>query len=229
MARHGVPAVVISDNGPQFSAAEFKRFSNSYGFEHKTSSPHFPQSNGEAERAVKTIKQLLQKAEDPYLALLAYRTTPLQNGYSPAELLMNRRLRSTLPTIPALLQPSIPDTAVLTQRVMAYREKQKEQFDRRHRANSLDPLEPGDTVWIPDRGASGVVVDQAAPRSYNVETSSGELRRNRRHLNSMTNPGSSDEANTDGGILVPTPKIVCLLLCKVKQRLPHQHRLTQIH
>jgi len=41
---------------------------------------------------------------------------PPQSGYSPAELLMNCCLCSTLPIIPALIQPSIPDTAVLTQR-----------------------------------------------------------------------------------------------------------------
>ncbi|KAJ8369344.1 hypothetical protein SKAU_G00093720 [Synaphobranchus kaupii] len=68
----------------------------------------FPQSNGEAECMVQTVKNL-KKAADPYLALLAYRVTPLQNGYSPAELLMGRQLYTTVPTLPALLDPSLPD------------------------------------------------------------------------------------------------------------------------
>ena len=60
-------------------------------FDHVTSSPPvYPQANGEAERAMKTIKQLLEKNSDPYLALLAYHSTPLENGYSPSELLMER-------------------------------------------------------------------------------------------------------------------------------------------
>ena len=94
-----------SDNGPQFSSNAFAKFSDTYGFKHTTSSPHFPQSNGEAERAVQTIKGLLQKAADPYLALVAYRSTPMQHGWSPAELSMGRKLRSRIPVRPEVLCP----------------------------------------------------------------------------------------------------------------------------
>ena len=41
---------------------------------------------------VRTIKDLLNKSDDPYLAILAYRSTPLENGYSPAELLISHLL-----------------------------------------------------------------------------------------------------------------------------------------
>ncbi len=95
---HGVPETLVTDNGPQFSGHSFASFAASYGFVHVTSSPRFPQSNGEAERAVKMVKALLKKANDPYLALFAYRATPLQNGYNPAQLLMGRRLQMTVYT-----------------------------------------------------------------------------------------------------------------------------------
>ena len=104
-ARHGVPEVVVTDNGPQYASDTFRRFAAARGFLHTTSSPRFPQSNGEAERAVKTLKCLLAKSDNPYDTLLAYRSTPLSNGYSPAELLMGRKLRTPIPTIPALLEP----------------------------------------------------------------------------------------------------------------------------
>ena len=52
-SRHGIPQTVISDNGPQYSAAIFKEFASLYGFTHTTSSPQFPQANGAAERASK--------------------------------------------------------------------------------------------------------------------------------------------------------------------------------
>ena len=54
------------------------------------------------------MKNLLKKSRDPYLALLAYRSTPLEVGFSPAELLMSRRLRTTVPDIQKQRQPSIP-------------------------------------------------------------------------------------------------------------------------
>jgi len=67
----------VSDNGPQYDSHEFTAFAKSYPFCHTTSSPHFLQSNGHAERAVQTTKKLLKGAEDPYLALLTYRSTSL--------------------------------------------------------------------------------------------------------------------------------------------------------
>ncbi len=51
-ARHGIPETFVSNNGPQFSGAAMKAFASDYGFDHVTSSPKFPQSNGEAERTV---------------------------------------------------------------------------------------------------------------------------------------------------------------------------------
>lgn len=97
-SRHGIPEIVVSDNGPQYSSREFCEFAESYAFTHVTSSPHYAQSNGHAERTVKTVKKLLQEAEDPHMALLTYRSTPFPwCGLSPSELLMGRQLRANLP------------------------------------------------------------------------------------------------------------------------------------
>ena len=64
-ARHGIPEQVRSDNGPQYASVEFTHFATEWGFKHVTSSPRFPQSNGEVERAVKTTKSFLKKEKDP--------------------------------------------------------------------------------------------------------------------------------------------------------------------
>jgi len=76
-SRHGIPQEVISDNGPQHDSTELKEFASSYGFNHITSSPYYPQGNGLAEHMVKTVKNLLKEAPDMYLTLLSYRATPL--------------------------------------------------------------------------------------------------------------------------------------------------------
>ena len=115
-ARHGIPEEVISDNGPQYIGEPFIKFSKEYGFVHTTSSPKHRQGNGEAERGVKTVKSLLEKSTDPYLALLSYRSTPLRNGYSPAELLMGRQLRTNVPLVLDKLKPSVPDLKELKRR-----------------------------------------------------------------------------------------------------------------
>ena len=199
-ARHGIPQEVFSDNGPQYSSMEFSDFAKEYKFVHTTSSPKFPQSNGEAERAVRTIKTLLQKADDPYAALLAYRSTPVRCGYSPAELLMNRQLRSTVPIAPTQLQPMVPDYSKLKEREETMREKQTENFNSRHQSRELTPLFPGETVWVTDQQTLAAVVELSSPRSYQVQTSSGMLRRNRRHLNPLRNIVSDAQMEPDPNV-----------------------------
>ena len=48
---------VISDNGPQFIARDFKEFIRASNMSHVRTSPHYPQSNGKLERWHSTIKQ----------------------------------------------------------------------------------------------------------------------------------------------------------------------------
>ena len=79
-ARHGIPDKVISDNGPQFISQQFNDFKLKWEFDHRTSSPRYPKSNGKAENAVKSAKQLMKKAkhsgQKPWLAVLDFRNTP---------------------------------------------------------------------------------------------------------------------------------------------------------
>ena len=98
-SEYGVPETLISDNGPQFANYKFKEFCAEYGIDHNTSSPRFPQSNGMAERTVQTVKNLLKRSltsnQDPSVALLNFRSTPISASLpSPAELLHGRRLRT---------------------------------------------------------------------------------------------------------------------------------------
>ena len=99
----GVPNMIVSDNGPQYTLAEFKDFMKQWQIEHRVSSPRNPQSNGMAERCVQTMKASLIKTmeigEDVNLALLTYKTTPLSHSLpSPAELLNSRKYKTLLTT-----------------------------------------------------------------------------------------------------------------------------------
>lgn len=65
-SRYGIPTVVRSYNGPQFSSSVFKEFAAKYNnFKHVTSSPTYAQSNGMAERAVQLVKKILAKKRRP--------------------------------------------------------------------------------------------------------------------------------------------------------------------
>ena len=85
-SRHGVCDIFTSDNGGCYSGQAMQKFMKEYGIKHITSSPRYPLGNAEAERAVQTCKRLLEKSDDPYIALMHYRATPLSNGYSPSQL-----------------------------------------------------------------------------------------------------------------------------------------------
>ena len=101
-SEHGIPKVLHSDNGPQYASAQFDDFCISWGMTHKTSSPHYPQSNGFTEPCIKSIKHAPQRAKysgaDPQLTLLALQATPIDTKLpSPAELLYQYQLRTTIP------------------------------------------------------------------------------------------------------------------------------------
>ncbi len=182
-ARHRIPNVVISDNGPQFASKEYQEFAEKWEFQHITSSPYHPEANGKAERTVQTIKTLLKKAlkdeEDPYLALMNFRACPSPDGTpSPATMLMNRKLRTRLPRMNQ--EKSHLDKAILEKQ-----QKQKQYYDAK--TKPLPPLAEGSTVRI-HRGKSWdslaqVVKTADSPRSYILQDEAGKiLRRNRRDL-----------------------------------------------
>ena len=61
----GVTPRVISDNGPQFIAKDFKEFIRVCGMTHVKTSPYYPQSNGKIERWHRTLKGDCIRTETP--------------------------------------------------------------------------------------------------------------------------------------------------------------------
>ena len=186
-ARHGIPCELFSDNGPQFSSCEFAAFARDWGFQHLTSSPTYPKSNGLAETSVKTVKNMMKKAKDRddfQKSLLIYRSAPLLNGLSPAQMLMGRRIRSNLPVNEDLLTPK--GAHKIRKAKEEQKVKQRHLHDRT--AKHLPLLKPGDVVRLRDISTGtwrqqGRVEKEVAPRSYRIQTENGlSLRRNRTDL-----------------------------------------------
>ena len=107
-ATHGLPDMLVSDNGTGFVSKEFGHFMAKNGILHVKTAPRHPSSNGLLERSVRTFKDGMKKLAgsegtvNTKLSrfLLAYRSTPqTTTGITPAELLFIRRLRTRLDLI----------------------------------------------------------------------------------------------------------------------------------
>ena len=185
-SRPGIPLSLTSDNVP-FKSHEFVEFAEYYGFNFEPASPHHPNSNGKAEKAVQIVKRLLQKCfekgEDPYLAILNYRSAPLECGRSPSQLLMSRELKTRLPQ--AQLQHAEQPYEAMD-KIRRSRACQKFYHDKNTRV--LKSLDQGQVVRIYDRqrkifAEKAVVLKEHSHNSYLVLTERGStLRRNRDQL-----------------------------------------------
>ena len=190
----GIPCRIISDNGPHFASARYRQFAKDWNITHVTSSPSYARSNGFAERYVQTVKHTFKKAkqsgQDPQLALLCLRATPIDSKLpSPAELLMQRKIQTPLLT---KITNSHRDHEDIQSRLQDRQSAMKEHHDKY--AQDLPPLYRGQSVryqaqlngpWIPAQ----VVQNSAEPRSYILSTPNGKtIRRNRVHIRETAEP-----------------------------------------
>ena len=102
-ATFGIPEILVTDNGSNFTSSEFEEFLKFNGIRHIKTAPYHPASNGLAERAVQTVKSGKKKLTSGTLEtrvarfLFNYRITPqTTTGVSPSELLFGRCLRCHL-------------------------------------------------------------------------------------------------------------------------------------
>ncbi|XP_015779356.1 PREDICTED: uncharacterized protein K02A2.6-like, partial [Acropora digitifera] len=153
-SRHGIPDILMTDNGPQYTSREFTEFTREWEFKYLTSSPYHSRSNGKSESAfkifvLKVVKNLFKKAiadkKDPWLALLDYRNTPTEGiKSSPCHRLMSRRTRTLVLVTTNLLYPEVVDG--VQESLQLRRQKAKSYFDRN--AKTLPELDIGQDVRV---------------------------------------------------------------------------------
>ena len=173
-----------------YASADFAKFAKDWHFQHITSSPRYPQSNGKIESAVQICESIMEKAArgkcEPDFGLLDYENTPTELGSSPAQRLFSRRTRNLLPLTRKLLEPETLHTQDVQQNLINSRQKQAFYYNLKGKA--LPELQPGQTVRVKKPNEStwtqAVCKKMIGPRSYVVVSGNRTYRRNRRQLRS---------------------------------------------
>lgn len=187
-ARFGIPEKLQADNMP-FNSREFLEFAREWDFECIFSSPRYPKSNGLEEKGVPICKALIKKSlstkTDISKALMNYRNTVLKDiGLSPAQLLVNKCIKTKLPCTLPQLRPKLNSNVI--QSHMNRRKIQKTYYDKQ--AKPLNPLSANEKMMLYDSNSKTWKPAQvekicAQPRSYIVKTNDGQcVRRNRSFL-----------------------------------------------
>ena len=143
-ATHGLPEMLVTDNGTVFTSMEFQQFMKRNGIRHVKTAPYHPASNGLAERAVQAFKEHMKKSSNDSIEtrvarfLFSYRRTPHSTtGIAPAELLLGRLPRSHLDLVKPNLQKKF---------------RSKQFFQTKYHDNQAQErhFEVGDKVFILD-------------------------------------------------------------------------------
>ena len=227
MVTFGVPVEVSTDWGPEFKGYETQDFFNRWGIHHRRSSSYNPSSNGRAELGVKTGKRLLMENIGPsgelntdrvVQALLTYRNTPEPGcKLSPAQILLGRPLRDTLPYINKdsmvfnnpNVHPQWRDAWAAKEDALKTRYVKTLETLQEH-SRPLPPLRQGEAVIVQNQTGhspkkwdrSGIVVETKNNDQYVIKMSgSGRLTlRNRRFLRKCTLPTGTSKS------MSPTPQ-----------------------
>ena len=193
-AAYGLPEQVVSDNGLQFTAEEFKDFMKVNGIKHIRSTPYHPSTNGLVERFVQMFKRAMRAGESEGKPmhhrlvnfLLTYRSSlHATTNVAPGDLILKRHLRTRFD----LLRPDW-NREVCSKQAMHKKERdvhsRKQEFYVGNRVLAKNFLD-GDK-WVP-----GVIVERKGPLSYIVQIRTGAQWR--RHVDQLRDSGEIKEGD----------------------------------
>ena len=199
----GIPEELASDGGPEFTAADTRKFLQNYGVHHRLSSVAFARSNGRAELGVKTMKRLLTDNTNHngdldtnafQRAILQYRNTPdRETRVSPAMCVFGRQIRDFIPVLPGKYKPHNAWNETLQSRESALCHRHIKACDRlSEHTRRLSPLKVGDHVRIQNQTGpnplkwdrTGIVVEVRQFDQYvvKIDGSNRPTLRNRKFL-----------------------------------------------
>ena len=173
------PDTLVSDSGPCYVAKTFASLMKEYAVNHITSSPHYPQCKGLAEKFVQIVKNLFYKVKDEgtniYKCLMIYHNAPLAStSKSPMQMLQQRSARSQLPMSNAACR----QLGIAAEQMTA----SKNQHLPLHDLHIGQEVMCQDFIikrWFP----TTIKALCPEPRSYQIETSEGVIyRRTQNHL-----------------------------------------------
>ena len=179
-SEYGWPETIVSDNGPCYTSEIFTNLMSEYNVNPITSSPHYPQSNGLAEKYVQIVKNLFyiakEEGKDLYKCLMVYHNTPLSSSLQlPMQILASRSARSNLPMSNAARRQKGLDCEHL-------RTKSKNEqvpLHDLHLNQAVMYQDPNDKRWYP----ATITRLCQEPRSYLITTKQGvQYRKTQAHL-----------------------------------------------
>ena len=192
-ATHGLPEMLVSDNGCAFTSKEFQTFTSRNGIRHMKCSAYHPSTNGLAERTVQTLKEALKKTTgdmETRLARFLFQCSITTHTTTPAELLLGRKPRTHLDLIRPESSGSTPQLAkapfkAVQMRVAQSQHRQKEGHERRAKQRNFTVGQSvyvrnfsGHPLWLP-----GFIIGIPAPLTYVVDVGGGKsLRRHVDHV-----------------------------------------------
>ena len=190
---------------------DFRSFLKRWGVRLGQSTPHYPQSNGHAEAAVKAIKMLVMKtchgddisSDQFFEGLLELRNTPRSDGRSPAQVVFGHPIRSTLPVSRRSFAPEWQAAAADCDAKAAEVQNGTENYYNL-RSKSLPPLKIGTQVRLQDPVSKkwdrvGTIVGVGSWRDFHVKMPGGAVFwRNRRFLRPTARRPPTGSLGDDG-------------------------------
>jgi hypothetical protein len=183
MSRFGLFEIIFSDREPVYKSHLMDLFCKEYDIEKNFSSAMYSQSNGQIERAIGHVKNIIKRCNgnmcDIRMCLLDYHATPLDSNLgSPHNIVMNRNVKTKIPCVESKL---ITESDKLNRKVLIERQQNSCKYYNRNAKSKCDSFNPGDIVVFRNNNAdrtwkrAKVVAADSEFRSYTLLNMLGNL------------------------------------------------------